>query len=68
MKKEFDAKAKGEEMFMQIMTSDDPNLLRSAALEMVIVVGTIYRRMQIHMLLHPLFFLAGFLSCYYFIK
>jgi hypothetical protein len=68
MKKEFDAKAKGEEMFVQIMTSDDPNLLRSAALEMVIVVGTIYRRMQIHMLLHPLFFLAGFLSCYYFIK
>ena len=53
---------------MQIMTSDDPNLLRSAALEMVIVVGTIYRRMQIHMLLHPLFFLAGFLSCYYFLK
>ena len=52
MKNEFDPKAKGEEMFMQIMTSDDPNLLRSAALEMVIVVGTIYRRMQIHMLLH----------------
>ena len=68
MKKEFDAKAKGEEMFMQIMTSDDPNLLRSAALEMVIVVGTIYRRMQIHMLLHPLFFLGGFLACYYLIK
>tara|TARA_R100001510_G_C7533142_1_gene123774 strand:+ start:210 stop:416 length:207 start_codon:yes stop_codon:yes gene_type:complete len=68
MKNEFDHKAKGEEMFMQIMTSDDPDLLRSAALEMVIVVGTIYRRMQIHMLLHPLFFLAGFLTCYYLIK
>ena len=58
----------GEKYLMQIMMSDDPQLLRSAALEMIVVVGHMYKRIQLHMLLHPAFFLAGFLSCYYFIK
>lgn len=59
---------RGEDYLIQIMTSDDPHLLRAAALEMIVVVGHIYKRLQIHMLLHPAFFLAGFLSCYYFVK
>jgi len=59
---------RGEEYLIQIMTSDDPQLLRAAALEMIVIVGHIYKRLQLHMLLHPAFFLAGFLSCYFFIK
>ena len=63
-----DKDGQGEKYLMQIMMSEDPNLLRSAALEMVVVVGHMYKRIQLHVLLHPAFFLAGFLSCYYFIK
>tara|TARA_R110002110_G_scaffold135296_6_gene319249 strand:+ start:851 stop:1063 length:213 start_codon:yes stop_codon:yes gene_type:complete len=59
---------RGEEYLIQIMTSDDPQLLRAAALEMIVIVGHIYKRLQLHMVLHPAFFLAGFLSCYFFIK
>ena len=59
---------RGEEYLIHIMTSEDPHLLRAAALEMIVVVGHIYKRLQIHMLLHPAFFLVGFLSCYYFVK
>ena len=58
----------GEEYLISVMTSDDSGLLRAAALEMIVVVGHLYRRLQFHMLLHPAFFLAGFLSCYYFLK
>ena len=68
MKKPEDLNTRGEDYLIQIMTSDDPNLLRSVSLEMVVVVGHMYKRLQFHMLLHPLVFLAGFLSCYYFIK
>jgi hypothetical protein len=64
----YDKDGQGEKYLMQIMMSEDPNLLRSAALEMVVVVGHMYKRIQLHVLLHPAFFLAGFLSCYYFIK
>jgi hypothetical protein len=59
---------RGEEYLVAIMTSDDPQLLRSAALEMIVVVGHLYRKIQLHMLLHPAFFLAGFLGCYFFMK
>ena len=68
MNRKDDITSTGEEYLMQIMVSDDPHLLRSAALEMIVVVGHFYRRIQIHMLLHPVFFLGGFLSCYYFLK
>jgi hypothetical protein len=64
----YDKDGQGEKYLMQIMMSEDTNLLRSAALEMVVVVGHMYKRIQLHVLLHPAFFLAGFLSCYYFIK
>ena len=63
-----DVTGRGEEYLMQIMMSEDPHLLRSAALEMIVVVGHIYRRLQVHMLLHPVFFLGGFLACYFFMK
>ena len=63
-----DVTGRGEEYLMQIMMSEDPQLLRSATLEMIVVVGHIYRRLQIHMLLHPAFFLGGFLACYFFMK
>ena len=53
---------------MDILRSDDPKYLRSMALEMIVVVSMIYRRMQVHMMLHPLFFLGGFLTCYFFLK
>ena len=63
-----DLVGRGEDYLIQIMTSDDPQLLRSAALEMIVVVGHFYKRIQIHMALHPAFFLAGFLACYFFVK
>ena len=59
---------RGEDYLIQIMTSEDPNLLRSVALEMVVVIGHIYKRLQLHVALHPAFFLAGFLACYFFVK
>jgi len=69
MKKDLDnVESRGEEYLMTIMTSDDPQLLRGAALEMIVVVGHMYRKVQIHMLLHPGFFLAGFLAGWYFTK
>ena len=58
----------GEKYLMDILRSDDPKYLRSMALEMIVVVSMIYRRMQVHMMLHPLFFLGGFLTCYFFLK
>ena len=66
MNKKLDEMAtRGEEYLMSIMTSDDPQLLRGAALEMIVVVGHLYRKIQYHMLLHPVFFLAGFVAAWY---
>ena len=66
MNKKLDEMAtRGEEYLMSIMTSDDPQLLRGAALEMIVVVGHLYRKIQYHMLLHPVFFLAGFGAAWY---
>tara|TARA_R110000824_G_scaffold232068_2_gene419978 strand:+ start:5371 stop:5586 length:216 start_codon:yes stop_codon:yes gene_type:complete len=56
----------GEQYLTQMISTQDPDLLRSMLFEMVIVVGQIYKRTQLHLLLHPVFFLAGFLSCYFF--
>ena len=61
-------KSLGSMYLMEIMTSEDPDFLRSACLEMIVLTGNLYRRIQIQTLLHPMFFLGGFLACYYFIK
>jgi hypothetical protein len=68
MSNDLDEKKLGEKYLLEVMNSTDPNFLRGIVLEMVVVVGTIYRRLQIHMMLHPVFFLAGFLTCYFFAK
>ena len=68
MSNDLDEKKLGEKYLLQVMNSTDPNFLRGMFLEMIVVVGTVYRRLQIHMMLHPVFFLAGFLTCYFFAK
>ena len=68
MSEEEKDKSLGSQYLLQIMTSEDSNFLRSACLEMIVLTGNLYRRIQIQTFLHPMFFLAGFLSCYYFIK
>jgi hypothetical protein len=68
MSNDLDEKKLGEKYLLQVMNSTDPDFLRGMVLEMIVVVGTVYRRLQIHMMLHPVFFLAGFLTCYFFAK
>ena len=68
MSNDFNEQKLGEKYLLEIMNSTDPDFLRSMVLEMVVIVGHIYRRVQIHMMLHPVFFLAGFLTCYFFAK
>jgi hypothetical protein len=68
MSNDLDEKKLGEKYLLEVMNSTDPNFLRGMVLEMIVVVGTVYRRLQIHMMLHPVFFLAGFLTCYFFAK
>ncbi len=68
MSNDLDEKKLGEKYLLDVMNSTDPNFLRGMVLEMIVVVGTVYRRLQIHMMLHPVFFLAGFLTCYFFAK
>jgi hypothetical protein len=53
---------------MEIVTSNDPSFLRNVCLEMVVVTGYLYKRTQVHTFLHPVFFLLGFLACYFFMK
>ena len=60
-----DPKELGEQYLLAIMRNDDPKFLRTMILEMMVLSGTLYRRIQVHMFLHPLFFLAGFLTCYF---
>ena len=60
-----DPKELGEQYLLDIMRNDDPKFLRTMILEMMVLSGTLYRRIQVHMFLHPLFFLAGFLTCYF---
>lgn len=49
-----------------MMTSDDAEILRQMLLTSLTAVNYLNRRVQIHTLLHPLVFLAGFLTCYFF--
>ena len=65
MKDDFDVKSLSEKYLMELLTTKDINVVRSALLEVIVVVGSMYRRIQVHMFLHPFFFLAGFLSCYF---
>jgi hypothetical protein len=65
MKNSMDPKELGEQYLLDIMRNDDPKFLRTMILEMMVLSGTLYRRIQVHMFLHPLFFLAGFLTCYF---
>jgi hypothetical protein len=66
--KDIDTTQHGEQYLLALMTSEDVSFLRSACLEMIVVTGHLYRRIQIQTLLHPLFFLGGFFACYYFMK
>ena len=51
-----------------ILGEESPEALRGTIMEMVLAVGFWYRRTQIHKFLHPFFFLAGFITCYFFIS
>ena len=66
--KDHDIVKQGEKYLMEIVTSNDPSLLRNVCLEMVVVTGYLYKRTQVHTFLHPVFFLLGFLACYFFMK
>tara|TARA_R100001510_G_C7600492_1_gene167243 strand:+ start:689 stop:892 length:204 start_codon:yes stop_codon:yes gene_type:complete len=65
MKDDFDVKSISEQYLMEILTTKDINVVRNTLFEMIVMVGSMYRRVQIHMFLHPFFFLAGFLSCFF---
>jgi len=65
MKNSMDPKELGEQYLLDVLRNDDPKFLRTMILEMMVLSGTLYRRIQVHMFLHPLFFLAGFLTCYF---
>ena len=49
-----------------MMTSDDAEILRQMLLTSLTAVNYLNRRVQIHTLLHPIVFPAGFLTCYFF--
>ena len=58
----------GEEYLLELISTNDTNFLRSTCLDLVVITGHMYRRIALHTYLHPIFFLAGFLTCYYFMK
>ena len=65
MKKEpTDMGSMGEAYLTELMKTEDPEILRGMLFEMLVVIGNIYRRLQFHVLLHPVFFLTGFVSSY----
>jgi hypothetical protein len=49
-----------------MMTSKDAEALRLMLFESLSVIGKLYKKVQMHMLLHPLFFLGGFVLGFYF--
>jgi len=49
-----------------MMTSKDSETLRVMLFESLAVIGKLYKKVQIHMMLHPLFFLGGFVIGFYF--
>jgi len=55
-----------EKYVSTLMGSEDSNVLRAMLFESLTVVGRLYKKVQMHILLHPLFFLAGFILGFYF--
>ena len=53
-----------ERYINDMLTSKEPEILRIMLMESLSVIGKLARRSQIHMMLHPLFYLAGFISAY----
>jgi hypothetical protein len=47
------------------LSEEDPEVLRSVIMELVLATGLWYRKAQIYKLLHPLFFVAGFATGYF---
>jgi hypothetical protein len=67
-KNQIDPKSLGEKYLMEVLVSDDPDFLRSMVLEMMVVLGHVYKKVQLHLMLHPVFFFAGFLTCHFLTK
>ena len=65
---EFMDEVAAQEQFQLLMASTDVRTLRGAILELVILSGRSYRQARFHKLIHPVFFLAGFLTCYFFVS
>ena len=51
-----------------LLAEEDPKALRATIMEMVLAIGFWYRKVQIHKLLHPFFFLAGFITCHFLVS
>tara|TARA_R100000734_G_C3309238_1_gene99890 strand:- start:95 stop:310 length:216 start_codon:yes stop_codon:yes gene_type:complete len=48
-----------------MLTSNDAEVLRQMLLTSFTAINYLQRRVQIHTILHPLVFFAGFLTCYF---
>ena len=55
-----------QDYLLTLMHSKDAEVLREMLLTSLSVINTLYRRVQLHLVLHPIVFLAGFLTCYFF--
>jgi hypothetical protein len=63
-KNDFDEEIK-QEYLIKIMTSQDPEVLREMLFTSLTVVNHLYRKVQINLMIQPVVFLAGFLTCYF---
>ena len=63
-KNDFDEEIK-QEYLVKIMTSQDPEVLREMLFTSLTVVNHLYRKVQINLMIQPVVFLAGFLTCYF---
>jgi hypothetical protein len=63
-KKDMDEEVK-QEYLIKIMTSKDPEVLREMLFTSLTVVDHLYRKVQINLMIQPVIFLAGFLTCYF---
>ena len=48
-----------------LLSEEDPEALKVVIMELVVATGFWYRRAQMSRYLHPLFFLGGFITCYF---
>tara|TARA_R110000868_G_scaffold35877_4_gene128039 strand:+ start:805 stop:1014 length:210 start_codon:yes stop_codon:yes gene_type:complete len=48
--------------------SGDPDQLAAVAASLMLAMSYWHERAKLHILLHPLFFLAGFITCYFLVK